>query len=132
MKSIAEQIVGDSGERAPQPCIDALYRVFKNPINIEWLNRGDVYEAIFYSDSFEVIVLISPNGEIIETKRFIEPDQISSIIKVAIKEHGEIMNVVQIEKNNQIYFEIIVRDSSLIRSVIYVNNDGSIIEKVKL
>jgi hypothetical protein len=131
MKSITQLIIGDDGVIAPKVCVDALLSNFKNPVNVEWFSKGDSYEAIFYLDNLEVIALISTNGEVLECKRFIPRETMPDPIKIASAQHGEIMNVVQIENSEGINYEVIVRDESLIRSVIYLDKDAHLIKKMK-
>lgn len=102
---------------------------FGNSKNIEWHLEKGVYEAIFYVDEIEHIALFSHEGEIIEQKRNLLLSDASPAIIEQARSIGELMNLIEIERNGSTFFEVIARDASLDRYSLLMQEDGKILEK---
>ncbi len=113
----------------PEEVKNALKDKFPDVINVEWNKSGDSYEAIFYKDSIEYIANFDKNGELKVYKMFLPEGYLPENIKATVNKKGELMNAVMINKGNSITYEIIFRDTELIRSVMLLNEKGIILEE---
>lgn len=113
----------------PDEIINALKNNFPDVINIEWNKSGDSYEAIFYKDSIEYIANFDKDGELKVYKMFLPEGFLPGNIIDIVRKKGELMNAVMINKGNSITYEIIFRDTDLVRSVMLLNEKGVIQEE---
>lgn len=113
----------------PEEIINALKEKFPDVINIEWNKSGDSYEAIFYKDSIEYIANFDKDGELKVYKMFLPEGFLPGNILDTVRKKGELMNAVMINKGNSITYEIIYRDTDLVRSVMMLNEKGTILEE---
>ncbi|MBN1924440.1 MAG: hypothetical protein JW798_01275 [Prolixibacteraceae bacterium] len=116
----------------PKKIKEVLVAKFPDIINVEWNKTADFFEAIFYKDQLEYIALISPDGELIEYKKFLPDGFLPQVIIDRLALKGEVMNAVMINKGNAISYEIIIRDSELIRYLYLFDETGSVTEMKKL
>lgn len=100
--------------------------------SIEWINQNGVFEAIFYEHDLEKIARFDLEGNFLEVRTNLSPDDIPSTVKANIDSGMEIMNCIVADNNASIFYELIVRNQSLIRFLIIVDESGTIIRNEKL
>lgn len=106
----------------------AFQAQFNNPVNVEWSKRGSDYEAIFYLGTMECIALYDALGGTISVKRNVTLDDVPDTIATCAKGEGEVMSIVCIDQKQNRIYEVIVRDAQLIRSVVYISNEGIVLD----
>ncbi len=105
---------------------------FGESINTEWFIEDEIYEAVFYLAEIEHIARFNAFGELLDTKtnlplHLIKPPHAAEAAKV-----GELMNLIEINRNGQLFYELIARDKALIRYYLYLDEAGNLLEKRKL
>jgi hypothetical protein len=129
MEQLFNKIFAGDNVNPPENVKQAIYYAFKNPVNIDWYVRNEIYEAIFYDNSREHIARINARGKLLDYKINLELDALPERIKKTVESKGEIMNVVSIHNKKNISYEVIIRDAELKRYIIKINNDGNITEE---
>jgi hypothetical protein len=114
----------DNTIQPPQDIINALIKYFMLPLNIEWFKKSDFYEAIFYLENKEYIAHLSLDGKLRDYRVNRLTTELPVFIENQIKPRGEIMNVVSIHSGNDVRYEVIFRDSKLIRYLAMFDNSG--------
>ncbi|HAZ03443.1 MAG: hypothetical protein A2W90_16460 [Bacteroidetes bacterium GWF2_42_66] len=102
----------------------AMLRHFSNAVNIEWFYENGVYETIFYLDNKEYIAKFDRNARLIDYRVNLPLDLLPVTIEKSIDPEKEIMNLVEIHKNNAISYELILRNKELIRFVALFSQTG--------
>ena len=77
--------------------------------------KNHIYEAIFYLNDVEHIAQISDKGVLLEYKKNLWPDELPDVIKKAGNSFGEIMNGIVIYKDEEVFYEVIIRNEKLDR-----------------
>lgn len=132
MSEFLKNIMQGKGFEPPENCVQELNRNFEDARNVEWSEKQDTYEAIFYKDNLEYIALFDKEGKLLEYKMFLSIDLLPEAIKNSLESQWEIMNVVLINKGNEIEYEAIVRDRQLDRYLIQLSNLGKALFEKKL
>ena len=101
---------------------------FPDAKNIDWEDKGHVFEAIFYLNDVEHIAQISGKGELLEYKKNLWPEELPDNIKKECNCSGEIMNGIVITRGQEVYYEVIIRDTKLDRFVFVYNNSGELLD----
>ena len=83
-----------------------------------------MWEVVFYDDHKETIARINKAGEVEELRINLTFSELPEKIFQSIKSKGEIMNVITINKSNDISWEIIYRNQNLVRFLIILDPDG--------
>lgn len=122
----------NKGTQTPPLIKEQFNQQFEQPMNVEWQKTGDQFEAVFYKDDMEHIARYSATGELTCFKVNLPLEQVPENIAATAKLHGELMNVIRIECEKMIKFELIVRDEALIRYFLLISPNGEVIEKEKL
>jgi hypothetical protein len=99
---------------------------FPDTINLEWEIKKGNFEAIFYFKDVEHIALISAEGQLIEYKRNLWPDELPLKITEECKQFGEIMNAIAIFRTGKKNFEVIVRDSKFKRKLFLFDDSATL------
>jgi len=132
MKNILTKILKFSKVTIPAKVKASFLEKFGDSLNVEWLHTDESYETIFYLEEIEHIAHFDTNGKLINLKKNLPlhtaPAQI--IQKAAL--HGELMNVIEIREEEIVGYELIVRDETLIRFSVLLNEKGGLIQKNKL
>lgn len=102
---------------------------FHNSINIEWTKTGKVYEALFYENELEKIARFDKKGKLIEIRTNIAPNSITGKVKSAAVSIGEVMNVIEIKRSDEILYEIIVRENPVKRILLLINEQAELLTK---
>lgn len=132
MKNIFSKLFKFTNVNLPPPVKHAYSEKFGDSINVEWLQIDDFYEAIFYLEDMEHIARFDANGKILNVKRNLPIHTIPDAIKEKASLHGELMNVIEISEDVVVAYELIVRDETLIRYSLLLNEKGGLIHKSKL
>lgn len=132
MKFPFSKIFRSQAKAIPKDVKKQLENCFHNAKNIEWENKNDIYEAIFYLNDVEHIAQFSKNGELLEYKKNLWPAELPESVKLACKGYGEIMNGIIIYKGDEILYEVIIRDEKLDRFEYLFSQNGDYINSVSL
>ena len=132
MEDFIKKVIEGNGINPPDICLHSFNLNFAGAINIEWFDKGDYFEAIFYKDSIEYIASFSKSGTLNGYKSFLPINFLPEAIKNFLETKGEIMNSVLINNGNNIEYEAIVRDQNLTRFLILLSDLGKVISEKKL
>ncbi len=132
MKNLITNLINTPGITPPDIINMSFTKNFPGALNIEWYNRNNQYESVFYKDNIEHIAIFDNSGVLIEYKQFLPDGFAPVIITDALLQLGEIMNLVLINKGNDIVYEAILRNHDLSRFVVVVNIFGKIINRYNL
>lgn len=132
MKNFLKMIFSTTAFTPPEKIRVKLMEKFPDIINVEWNKVGSSFEAIFYKDQVEYIAVIDSTGELIEYKMSLSEDLLPQQIKEDLNQKGEIMNAVLNNKGNGISYEVIIRDTQLVRYLINLSESGVVISEKKL
>ncbi|WP_346862738.1 hypothetical protein [uncultured Draconibacterium sp.] len=132
MKSFLRKVVEGSGISPSEICSRSFKENFEDAVNIEWYNKTDYYEAIFYKNSLEHIAVFSLAGTLSEYRFNLPTEYLPEPIKNMALQKGEIMNTVLRNKGNMLEYELIVKDKEFKRNLIVFSDLGNIIEERKL
>jgi len=105
---------------------------FEDAINVEWFEKENNYEAIFYLNNLEHIALFTLTGFLEEYRLNIPANYLPGHINNMVSSRGEIMSSVMRNKGNKVEYEVIVRDKELNRHLITLSDMGKAIEEKKL
>ncbi len=111
---------------------EAMLKHFANAVNIEWFYENGAYETIFYLDNKEYIAKFDRNAKLIDYRVNLPLDLLPVNIEKSLDPEKEIMNLVEIHKNNIISYELILRNKELIRFVALFNQAGENLGMKKL
>lgn len=132
MKNILSKIFKFTNVNLPAPVKIAFAERFGESLNVEWLQTDDFYEAIFYLEEIEHIGRFDASGKILNLKKNLSIQATPLHIKEKAAIHGELMNAIEICEDEVVGYELIVRDESLIRFSLLLNEKGGLIHKNKL
>ena len=132
MKNILGKLFKFTTISVPTPVKNSFSERFGDSINVEWLQSDDFYEAIFYYEEIEHIAHYDSNGKLLNLKKNLPISDTPLHIKEKGLMHGEIMNVIEIREEEIAGYELIVRDETLIRYSLLLNEKGGLIQKSKL
>jgi hypothetical protein len=132
MKNILSKIFNFSSVSIPEAVKNSFFQKFGESINVEWLHSDDFYEAIFYLEDIEYISRFDSAGKLLNVKKNLPINSTPEHIKQKAALHGELMNVIEIKEEEIVGYELIVRDETLIRFSLLLNEKGGLIHKSKL
>ncbi len=132
MKNILSKIFKFSNVSLPLSVKESFLEKFGESINVEWLHSDDFYEAIFYLEEVEHIAHFDTTGKLLNLKKNLSIQATPEHIKKKAADHGELMNVIEIREEEIVGYELIVRDETLIRFSLLMNEKGGLIQKSKL
>ena len=132
MKNIFSKLFKFTNVNLPPPVKIAFSEKFGESMNVEWLQIDEFFEAIFYLEDIEHIARFDNTGNIINVKRNLSIHSIPAHINEKATKHGELMNVIEISEQEIVAYELIVRDESLTRFSLLLNEKGGLIHKSKL
>jgi hypothetical protein len=128
MNDFVKKVIEGKGITPSTNCLQTFNQNFETAINVDWFDRGDYFEAVFYKDNIEHIVKIDYLGTLLEYKQFLPDGYLPESIKIKLENRGEIMNAVLINKGNTIEYEVILRDGEFNRFLITLTDMGKILE----
>ena len=126
------KLIRSQGIKPTRICLDAFKHNFKNAVNVEWHDKEDCFEAIFYKDQIEHIAIFHKSGTLLEYKLYLSDEGLPEKIKNIFKTKGEIMNALLRNKGNTIEYEVIYRDKDLNRFVVLLTDLGQVLQERKL
>lgn len=132
MKNILNKIFKFSSVTLPTSVKITFTEKFGESLNVEWLQFDDFYEAIFYLEEIEYIARFDSTGKMLNLKKNLAIHSTPPHIREKAAQHGELMNVIEICEDEIVAYELIVRDESLIRYSLLLNDKGGLIHKNKL
>ena len=116
----------------PESVEEAMIRHFSDAVNLEWFFENGLYEAIFYLDNREYIAKFDSNAKLTDYRINLSLDEIPENIAQAIDPQKELMNLVEIHKNNTLQYELILRNKDLVRFVALFNQFGERLSEKQL
>lgn len=105
-----------------------LGKLFPTAKNIDWEVKNDIYEAIFYLNDIEHIAKFTKEGSLLEYKKNLWLNELPEQINKTGDTFGEIMNGIVINRNNVLFYELIIRDKKLDRYVYLFDDKGTLKE----
>ncbi len=129
---LSKILAGTKVPGIPKPVKQAFAKMFNSPLNTEWNQAGDEWEAIFYVDEMEHLARFQATGELLSLKINLPLTQTPDNIKKAVQNEGELMNVITIKQKQALMYQLIVRNEKLERFFMLLNSEGEILEKEKL
>lgn len=118
--------------KVPEILEKKLFENFRKAVNIEWEKKEQHFEAVFYVNRIEYIALFSETGELLEYKKNMWPDELSVDITNYCFRIGEIMNAISTFKNNEVNFEVIVRDTNFNRMLLVFDSNAKLLSQKNL
>ena len=132
MNNFFKKIFNTAPKTIPESVQKFLTDRFPNAINIEWEYKDGLFESIFYLNEIEHIAKISEVKGIIEYKINLNLTELPEQILSSEDIHGEIMNTIAIHRENELLYEIIVRDKKLNRTLLLLNSSGDLLNWKKI
>ena len=129
MINYLKKAIQGNGVSPSELCLNAFNAQFENAVNIDWFNKGDCFEAIFYLDHLEHLALFDLTGVLLEYSVNLPSDLLPENIRVVAMQKGEIMNAVLKNRADLIQYEVIARDLALDRFLLLVTENGILIEE---
>jgi hypothetical protein len=132
MKSIFEFFFPRNNFKPPKAVLHSLKKNFGVVMNVEWSEDEGFYEAVFYHLDTEYIARFSATGELLVSKINLRLHMVKPEIARQALAVGELMNLIEITSQGKIFYEVIARDKYLDRFYLFMEEDGTLLEKRKL
>ncbi len=132
MKFPFSNIFRSQTKRIPVIVEKKLNEIFPTAKNIEWEQKEEILEAIFYLEDVEHIAQFSKTGELIQYKKNLWPEELPEILKTEGSKFGEIMNGIVIYRGADLFYEMIIRNEKLDRYEFLFNQKGGLISSALL
>ena len=129
MHNFLKKILKGNGIAPPEVCLQSFYDNFADAVDVEWTAKKNHYEAIFYRNNLEFIVLFTLKGKLTEYRQKLPVEFVPEAIKSIVLMKGEIMNAVLKNKGNLLEYEFIIRDKLLQRHLLIISDIGDLIEE---
>lgn len=108
----------------PEEVEEAMLKHFPDAVNIDWFFENGAYETIFYLDNKEYIAKFDRSARLIDYRINLPLDELPSSIRQSVDTKKEIMNLVEIHIDNTVFYELILRNTDLVRFVALFNKNG--------
>lgn len=128
MKIPFANIFKSNSKQIPGGVKKQLTKSFPKAKNIDWEIKNDICEAIFYLNDVEHIAKFSKEGTLLEYKKNLWLNELPEQINKTGDTFGEIMNGIVINRNNVLFYELIIRDTKLDRYVYLFDDKGTLKE----
>lgn len=132
MKRLIKNLFQRKNLKIPDDVLKRFTNSFHKSINIEWSKTGKAYEALFYENELEKIARFDKKGNLIEIRTNISTSDLPNDLISLATSHGELMNAIQILRDELTFHEIIVRQDAVKRYILLVDQYGEILKKEKL
>ena len=132
MEDFLRKVIEGSCITPPEVCLQSFNKSFEGATNVEWYQKENYWEAIFFKNDMEHIAVLSPDGNLLEYKVNLSTEYLPEPVKNAALSEGEIMNCVLRNKGNRLEYEIIVRNTSNERFSLTMSDLADIHEIKKL
>jgi hypothetical protein len=126
MISILDNMARAGKINPPQFVANTFEILFPQAINVEWYVNTLGFEAVFHHNQREMIAMLSANGELLETRHNLPATEAPAMVTTALTPGVELMNVIRVEKNAGVTFEIIYRNQNLDRFIMLIDEQGNI------
>ena len=123
-KNFFKQIIRPISITPPPVCEKEFIKNFEGAINVEWSEKDDLYEAVFYRDNLEHLANFSNTGALVDYRMSLPAGLLPVSVKSSLETRGEIMNCILINMGNSLVYEAIVRDQDLNRYHIEMSELG--------
>jgi len=110
--------------RTPKTLKNSLLKHFPKAKNVEWSRYNELYEAMFYDEEVEKIARFDQNGKLVECRINTSFTEIPSFVKSNIEPDYEIMSCIVVYASDNMNYELIVRNSELIRYSLLMDSLG--------
>ena len=110
--------------RTPKLVKNSLLKHFPEAKNVEWGRYSDLFEAMFYDEDVEKIARFDQNGKLVECRINASFTDIPSFVKSNIEHDYEIMSCIVVYASDSMNYELIVRNSELIRYSLLMDSLG--------
>lgn len=127
MKFPFSKIFRNNSKNIPGAVEKKLNETFQDAKNIEWEQKDDLFEAIFYLNDVEHIAQFTKTGELVQYKKNLWPAELPEILKTEGQKFGEIMNGIVIFRGPEIFYEMIIRNEKLDRYEFLYDRNGVLI-----
>lgn len=128
MKFPFAKIFQSQSKQIPGTVKKQLEKSFPGSKNIDWEIKNDIFEAIFYMNDVEHIAKFAKEGNLLEFKKNLWLNELPVSVKNNGDTFGEIMNGIVINRNNVLFYELIIRDIKLDRYVYLFDENGKLLE----
>lgn len=132
MNNLFKKIFITAPKTIPESVQKFLITKFPDAINVEWEFKDGLFESIFYLKEVEYIAKISEVKGLLEYKINLIPTELPEQVSSSEDVHGEIMNAIEIHRENELLYEIIVRDKKLNRTLLLLNSSGELLKWKKI
>lgn len=132
MKNMIFKIFGKTSKKIPTQIQAQLTQEFPDAMNVEWDEKEDFFEAIFYINGTEYIAKISKDSELTSYQKNLTQDELPDMISSKCLSMGEIMNVIAIHTKKDDLFEVIVRDKDFNRTLLLLSKTGELLNSKKI
>ncbi|HEY9114878.1 MAG TPA: hypothetical protein VIN10_09255 [Bacteroidales bacterium] len=117
----------------PSKAVSAVFaKTFPKAKNVEWFKKNGNFETVFYEEEIEKIAEFDGDGNMLIVKTNLNPALFVGKLREIAEKYGEIMNIIKIEKEGAFQYEMIVRDTELIRYLLILDGDGNEMKFEKL
>ena len=120
------------GLETTEACLISFRENFDQAVNVEWFQKEGKFEVIFYKNHIEHLAVFQPGGELLEYQQNLSKEYLPEHIKKLSLRSGEIMNSILRNKGNRLEYEIIVRDPQMMRYLLLISDNGTLLEERKL
>ena len=127
-----DKILRGSLFKPSEKVIGAFNKSFPDALDVEWFKNKEFSEAVFYVNSWENIVKLDNEGNIIEIRENLPTLNVHDFARKLIPPKMELMNYIEIKKDNAVFCELIVRETPLKRHTLVINSEGEIITMKRL
>jgi hypothetical protein len=131
MKFPFGKIFQSQSKQIPGKVKKQLEKSFPGAKNIDWEIKNDIFEAIFYLNDVEHIAKFTNQGTLLEYKKNLWLTELPEEINKSGGIFGEIMNGIVVNRNDVLFYELIIRDTKLDRYV-YLFDDKGILQESHL
>jgi hypothetical protein len=128
MKFPFGKIFQSQSKQIPGKVKKQLDKSFPGAKNIDWEIKNDIFEAIFYLDDVEHIAKFMKEGSVLEYKKNLWLNELPAQINKSGGAFGEIMNGIVVNRDNVLFYELIIRDTKLDRYVYLFDDKGNLME----
>jgi hypothetical protein len=126
------KIFGKTSKKIPDHIKSQLLQEFPDAINVDWDEKDDFFEAVFYINGSEYIAKISRDSELTSYQKNLKLDELPDEISSKCHPFGEIMNVIAIHTNKNDLYEVIVRDKDFNRTLLLLSNSGELLNSKRI
>ncbi|MCU0371053.1 MAG: hypothetical protein MUC31_06535 [Bacteroidales bacterium] len=132
MNHLFRKLFGRRPNIPPSPLEESFHRFFAEAVNVEWIESGQEYEAIFYEDGAEKIALFDAAGKLLELRVNMQVQSLPVPVLNKASLYGELMNAIRIHRDETVFYEIIYRNLELKRFTLLLTSDGKVIREQAL